>query len=329
MVRLASASPPLSPYGTFAGDLFQYARNLVAFESSSPSSSSSSLLQTTNSKKCILIGGLSDGLIPTPYTQNLEQACHDLGWSLVQPILSSSYLGFGNGSLQQDSTEIGELMAYLHCHRSAESFALVGHSTGCQNSIHFLKHGPLDMVQRTKVVVLQAPASDREQPMSGDNRATWEQNVQIAHDLVAQNKGDEMMPRHVFWAPITAQRFLDLQQIGGADDFFSSDFTENELVERLGHVSLLANDEDKNESESSSLKVLVAYSGADEYVPSHIDKRLLTNRLVDAMNHHSVARGEVVAQGLFLETANHNLSEGAGEAETFVQKIAELLRQVK
>jgi pimeloyl-ACP methyl ester carboxylesterase len=325
MVRLATVSPPLSPYGTFAGDLFQYARNLVAFESSP-----SSLLQTTTSKKCILIGGLSDGLIPTPYTQNLEQACHDLGWSLVQPISSSSYLGFGNGSLQQDSSEIGELMAYLHCHRSAESFALVGHSTGCQNSIHFLKHGPLDMVQRTKVVALQAPASDREQPMSGDNRATWEANVQIAQELVTQNKGDEMMPRHVFWAPITAQRFLDLQQVGGADDFFSSDFTADELVERLGHVSLLANEEDENESSSSSsLKVLVAYSGADEYVPSHIDKRLLTNRLVDAMNHHCNARGEVVAQGLFLETANHNLSQGAGEADTFVQKIAELLRQVK
>ena len=94
--------PPVSPYGTFSGSLFQYARNLVAFESSS----SSSLAAANSHRKCILIGGLSDGLIPTPYTKQLETACHDIGWSLVQPILSSSYLGFGNGSLDRDTDEI-------------------------------------------------------------------------------------------------------------------------------------------------------------------------------------------------------------------------------
>jgi hypothetical protein len=161
------AIPPLSPYGTFAGSLFQYSRNLVAFESAPPAG-------PPPTRKCILIGGLSDGLIPTPYTKKLEEACHVQGWSLVQPILSSSYLGFGNGSLDRDTNEIryvgkmrfrrqkkqcfilslmrpftiwiscfdhrySELIGYLSCHRSAESFAFVGHSTGCQNSIHFLK----------------------------------------------------------------------------------------------------------------------------------------------------------------------------------------------
>ena len=92
MVRTA---PPVSPYGTFTGALFQYARNLVAFESAAPSSN-----------KCILVGGLSDGLIPTPYTKALEAECHSLGWSLVQPILSSSYLGFGNGDLDRDTEEL-------------------------------------------------------------------------------------------------------------------------------------------------------------------------------------------------------------------------------
>lgn len=161
------AVPPLSPYGTFAGSLFQYSRNLVAFESAPPTGS-------PPTRKCILIGGLSDGLVPTPYTKKLEEACHVQGWSLVQPILSSSYLGFGNGSISRDTNEIryvgeirfrcqkkqcfilslmrpftiwiwwvdhhySELLWYLSCHRSAEYFALVGHSTGCQNSIHFLK----------------------------------------------------------------------------------------------------------------------------------------------------------------------------------------------
>lgn len=127
--------------------LFQYHANLVAFESSPP-------LTTPSRNKCILIGGLSDGLIPVPYTSDLEQECHSLGWSLVQPILSSSYLGFGNGSLERDTEEIGALLNYLVCYHDADNFAFVGHSTGCQNSVHFLKYGDTDMIEKVKVCEL-------------------------------------------------------------------------------------------------------------------------------------------------------------------------------
>jgi len=82
--------PPLSPYGTFQGSLFCYDANLAAFESVASDHLTNEPLP---SKKCILIGGLSDGLIPTPYTQDLERECHKNGWSFVNPILSSSYLG--------------------------------------------------------------------------------------------------------------------------------------------------------------------------------------------------------------------------------------------
>jgi hypothetical protein len=123
---LPRTPPPVSPYGTFSGSLFQYSRNLVAFESI-PSSFATTTTTTTTTVlpnatpllpacKCILIGGLSDGLIPTPYTKDLEEACHSLGWGFVQPILSSSYLGFGNGSLDRDTSEIRQVsQADLHC----------------------------------------------------------------------------------------------------------------------------------------------------------------------------------------------------------------------
>jgi Protein of unknown function (DUF1749) len=99
MIIPCPSIPPISPYGTLHGTIFQYSRNLVAFESSAIASS-------PPTKACIFIGGLSDGLLPTPYTQSLEKACHALGWSLVQPIISSSYLGFGNGDLQRDTSEL-------------------------------------------------------------------------------------------------------------------------------------------------------------------------------------------------------------------------------
>ena len=89
-----------SPYGTFQGTLFQYALpNLVAFES-----------DPDCPNKCILLGGLSDGLIPTPYVKELEQEAKRVNWSLVQPILSSSYLGFGSGDLNRDSSELTLLL---------------------------------------------------------------------------------------------------------------------------------------------------------------------------------------------------------------------------
>lgn len=87
--------PPLSPYGTLHGSVFQYSRNLVAFES-----------DNSTPNKCVLIGGLSDGLLPTPYAAGLDQTCRETGWTLVQPILSSSYLGFGNGDLERDTKEL-------------------------------------------------------------------------------------------------------------------------------------------------------------------------------------------------------------------------------
>lgn len=119
----------------------------MAFESPAPS-------PTPSRGKCILIGGLSDGLIPTPYTSDLERECHSLGWSLVQPILSSSYLGFGNGDLGRDTEEISALLNYLVCHHNADQFAFVGHSTGCQNSVHFLKYADADLVDKVKVCEL-------------------------------------------------------------------------------------------------------------------------------------------------------------------------------
>lgn len=311
-------TPPISPYGTFHGSMFQYTTpfpSLVAFESF-PRIDVDDDVSKYPSKKCILLGGLSDGLIPTPYSKPLEHMCHSLGWSLVQPVLSSSYLGFGNSSLKQDTTEIGKLMNYLHTHRNGETFAIVGHSTGCQDAIHFMKHGPSEMTQRTKFIALQAPVSDREGAMLEKN---YKENIEYAQSLVADGKGQEMMPRDVFWAPITASRFLALQEYGGEDDFFSSDLSDDELMERLGHIG-----------DCDDLSLLAAFSGSDEYVPEHVDKDKLLSRLCGAMNHKCIEKGtSKVAIPLMIETANHNLSAGEGDIETFVQEIEKLLKRIE
>ena len=159
-------------------------------------------------------------------------------------------------------------------------------------------------------VALQAPVSDRESlNMTLGDHST---NISHAQTLLDQQKGDEMMPRSAFWAPITAKRFLSLFAKDGDDDFFSSDLTDKELIDRLGHVG-----------SRSGLQLLSAYSSKDEYVPSSVDKDLLLKRLVSAMNNNNDETK--VAEGLMLETGNHNLSEGDGDKERFVEAFGKLL----
>lgn len=296
---------PFSP--VLNGQLFLYARGRAAFESP---------LDLVNSpNKCILLGGLSDGLLPVPYTASLEQVCQNASpqpWSLVQPILSSSYTGFGHGTLERDTQELNQLLTHLIEHRSAHQLCLVGHSTGCQNAVHYLKHGDPDCVSKIRVIALQAPVSDREHAMTEPG---YQQNLETAQAMRQNGQSQEMMPRDAFWAPITAKRFLALQERGGMDDFFSSDYSNEELMERLRHVGANGN-----------RRVLVAFSGADEYVPSHVNKQELTDRLVQAMNRDCPENEPKVAQALYLPTGIHNL-ESEADGRTFVNKVAELLNE--
>ena len=209
-------------------------------------------------------------------------------------------------------------MNYLKHHRSAKNFALVGHSTGCQNSVHFMKYGNEELIKQIKIIGLQAPVSDREDAMSGPN---YKQNIEHAKALQDQGKEEEMMPRSAFWAPITAARFLSLQEVGGEDDFFSSDYTDEEMSIRLQHVG--------QRGSSNGLKVLVCFSGEDEYVPASIDKKDLMKRLCSAMNgNHEEDKEEKVAIPCFIEEGNHNLSESDGDKDRFVDELGELLSGV-
>jgi hypothetical protein len=87
----------------------------------------------------------------------------------------------------------------------------------------------------------------------------------------------------------------------------------DELVERLHHVG-----------SCTDLRVLLAYSGAHEYVPSHIDTEMLIQRLVTAMITNCTPDKPVI-EGLHLPIANHNLSEGPDDATTFVNEVSKIL----
>jgi pimeloyl-ACP methyl ester carboxylesterase len=234
-------------------------------------------------------------------------------------MISSSGLGFGHGSLQRDTDEISKLMEYLIRHHHADKFALIGHSTGCQNAIHLTKYGESALLEKLKCIVLQAPVSDREGAMV-DNPKSYESNIQHAKQLQAQGREEEMMPRNVFWAPITAYRFLSLQEKGGDDDYFSSDYTDEELIARLKHVSQCGT--------FFGLRALVAFSKEDEYVPEYVDKDLILKRLCDSMNAECSSSSDIVATPLMLEESNHNLSNDEEDRVKFVDAVKKILAEI-
>ena len=211
-------------------------------------------------------------------------------------------------------TQYHRSLKYLIEFRNGKEFAIVGHSTGCQDAIYFLENAESSLVSKLRMVALQAPVSDREGAMQQEG---YTEKLAYAKKNVQDGNGQEMLPRSHFWAPITAKRFVDLHSKGGVDDYFSSDYTDDELVQRLQHVGTHPN----------LHTALVAFSGSDEYIPSHVDRKLLSKRLVDAMNTLCVNKKNV-AELLYLESGNHNLSKGPADAKTFVDRISEILNQI-
>eukprot|EP00639_Heterosigma_akashiwo_P007663 CAMPEP_0194596780 /NCGR_PEP_ID=MMETSP0292-20121207/25886_1 /TAXON_ID=39354 /ORGANISM="Heterosigma akashiwo, Strain CCMP2393" /LENGTH=317 /DNA_ID=CAMNT_0039457153 /DNA_START=194 /DNA_END=1147 /DNA_ORIENTATION=+ len=253
-----------------SGELFTYCheKRLVAFKSGSY-------------ERCVIfIGGLTDGFMATPYIKELSEMLESIRWSLVQVLLSSSYLGYGISSLDNDAQEIGDLIAYLGSN-GISSVILLGHSTGCQDIIRFMdtkapKSGQISREEDAKQevehgarvvgVILQAPVSDRAwlatRPGTGAALAA-------ARALRAAGRQEELLPRDTdeAGAPITARRFLALAEAGGDDDLFTPATLKGRGAGALARAGA----------------VLLCASGADEYVPLGVDQAQLLDQLHGAI----------------------------------------------
>lgn len=128
---------------------------------------------------------------------------------------------------------------------------------------------------------------------------------------ISEGKGEEPLPRsacQLFGPPdvITAYRFDSLTRRLADDDMFSSDLTENELREKLGHVNV---------------PCLLAISADDEYVPRNVDSTLLSHRMADAM---AVAPTKG-AKSVILASGGHGVRNAEGQAQ-FISASAVILR---
>lgn len=220
----------------------------------------------------IFVGGLMDGLLTVPYLQLLAEELAKIKCSLVQIEFSSSHIGWGTGSLARDSTEISQLVSYLKSEKGGKrtKIGIMGHSTGCQNTIHYFTRQPRDNSKQFSPLdfgILQAPVSDRFAANESLSQAELTESLEIANDLISKQMHKEIMPtrftKHFFGVPINAYRWKSLMSIRGDDDFFSPDLDDDDFSTTFGKF-------DK--------PLLVLYSGSDEYVPKSVDKKILVSR---------------------------------------------------
>ncbi|CAF1007210.1 unnamed protein product [Adineta ricciae] len=223
------------------GNLFIYDEKykLVAFESS----------LRLSSRCFIFLGGLTDGLLSLPYISRLNQCLSQLSYSLIQPLFRSSNLQYGWHTIDHDIEDLQSLIDFLIKQRTnLESIILMGHSTGCQDIIHYLRQGNKHSFLHG--IILQGPVSDRQylSTLSSTQKQLeyCEQNRENIH---------EWLPRCLHDPPITIERCLSLNQINSIEDLFSSDLSDEQLSKIYQQIDV---------------PNMWIWSRKDEYVPDQI-----------------------------------------------------------
>ncbi|KAG4202283.1 hypothetical protein ERO13_A05G316600v2 [Gossypium hirsutum] len=278
---------PIKGKNQFRGVLFKYG----------PKSIQVAFKTGDYKQQVIFIGGLTDGFLATDYLEPLAIALDNEKWSLVQLLMSSSYSGYGTSSLEQDAMEIDQLISYLINKENSEGVVLLGHSTGCQDIVHYMRTNAA-CSRAVRAAILQAPVSDREYRATLPETAAM---IDLATSMIKEGRGSDLMPKEADPSPITAYRYNSLCAYMGDDDMFSSDLNEHQLRMRLGHMS--------------STPCQVIFSMDDEYVPEYVDKKALVERLCRAMGG---------AEKVQIEYGNHSLSNRVQEA---VQAVIDFVKR--
>lgn len=289
-----------------------YYKNLTAIEFGTKTSVPENFL--------IFIGGLGDGFLTVPYMTNVAEAVLDqFGslWVLVQALISSSYKGFGTGSLQRDAKELGQLVEYLRTNRgnARSKVVLMGHSTGCQDTMEYLckySQGPdFNDIQRLNGGILQAPVSDSEAVLGNEKVAGY---LKLAKELIDQGKPNELLPsgalKVLFDSPFSAYRFNSLASKYGDDDYFSSYLSDSDYAKSFGMILV---------------PVLILYSGSDEFVPTSIDKQAL----VDQWQKNTKPEVWSIHSGV-VDGATHNVGtrSKAHAVEDVVSRVVAFLKDI-
>ncbi|TKX26110.1 hypothetical protein C1H76_1636 [Elsinoe australis] len=289
---------------------FHYIPPISAFELTQPG-----CRENPATNILLWIGGLFDtfGFVSYPFAISDTLPAN---WSLVQLILSSSGNSWGTTTLDHDVTEISNAVRYFRKHQQGDAkIVIMGHSTGCQDALHYVSAPRLDSKEqdrpRVDGIILQAPVSDREALVDSLEPHDLNKGNVIAQQYVQEGRPDDCLPNSVTQPVyrnigVTARRWLSLSSPDGKgqDDMFSSDLTDDQLGRSFGSIP-------------KGTAVLFLCGGKDEYVPEHVDPEAFMRR----WKQFAEQAGAVVHPDStrLLEGATHNLN---GDPQTVVDDLS-------
>ncbi|KAK0711252.1 duf1749 domain-containing protein [Lasiosphaeris hirsuta] len=261
----------------------------------------------------VFIGGLGDGPFGVPYARTISKkvSLGTLSYSVFEARLSSSFSGFGYGSLAKDVEEISAFVAYLRETLGKSKIVLMGHSTGCQDCMEYASYENYGN-QKVDGLVLQGPVSDREALSPVVDEVVLKSYVEYAAARISEGRGDQIMPKEKLPdafkdSPLTAYRFHSLAAVGGDDDYFSSDLPNDTVATFWGRLQQ---------------PVLIVPSGMDEYVPASVD----VGGLIDRWKSFCKPGMASDLSGL-IPGANHRVDDGSAQ-EWLAGRVADFLASI-
>jgi pimeloyl-ACP methyl ester carboxylesterase len=232
----------------------------------------------------LLIPGVTDGFMSMAYSNSLARELKALDYSLVQAQISSSFMQFGFSSIQKDCEELTALVLFLKEQLNFKKIVLLGHSTGAQDSVYFLRHSMVK--EHIEAVILQGAVGDRDIISSDHSLLPM---LEEARQLREEGKGDVLLCNFFYDAPVTASRFLSLAERLSDEDMFSVDLTKDELGEIFRHIKI---------------PISLCFSSNDEYVSNQPAQREMAARLVRVLKD----TGSPIVECHYYD-GNHGLSE--------------------
>ena len=293
--------------GAHSGTLHFVPPNLSAFEPTKP------LVRTANINTLIWVGGMFDTPLSVAYPLDIARALNPT-WALVTASLGSSGKSWGVSSIAQDAEEMAKLVAYFKGQRPGGKIVIMGHSTGCQDCMEYLVGAKAEQRPAVDGVILQASVSDREAIVDHLPNGFLHETNQLALKMCLEGHDKDAMPNRltkpVFGRiAITARRWVDVASPGpdhtGADDYFSSDLSDERLKKTFGRLP-------------PTTPLLLLFGGSDESVPQSVNKDELVYRWIKITEESG---GKVdKLNGSIVPDASHNLN---GNPERVVRDLVQ------
>ena len=154
----------------------------------------------------VLIAGLEEGFLGLAYTESLSRALLAEDYSLVMVNLSSSWGQFGFKSLATDCEDLERHVSFLKTRFAFGRIVLLGHSTGAQDVLYFIRHGNPETTSLVGAIILQSGISDREALTIEHFSGQIPQMREEAEKLQSAGKGESILSDRFIGVPITANR---------------------------------------------------------------------------------------------------------------------------